>query len=89
MLAATSCGHNAQLHNNAFDSTSPPSLEPAHEAWHAAWHSFGFEASSVTHVLLCVRGAAAPPIGRELESPWRLIGQVGAVRTAESMKPKS
>ena len=89
MLAATSCSHNAQLHNNGSDSRSTSSLEPTHEAWHAAWHSFGFEASSVTHVLLCVRGAAAPPIGRDLESPWRLIGQVGAVRTAESMKPKS
>ena len=83
MLAATSCRHNAQLHINSFDSGSPPNLEPTHEAWHAAWHSFRFEASSVTHVLLCVRGTAAPAIGRESNSTWRLIDQVGAVRAAD------
>ena len=53
---------------------------PAHEAIHEGFRASGSEARSGTHVLLCVREVATPPIGREPKSLWPPIGQ-GLVST--------
>ena len=53
---------------------------PAHEAIHEGFRASGSEARSGTHVLLCVRGVALLPIGREPKSLWPPIGQ-GLVST--------
>ena len=49
---------------------------PAHEADHEGFDGSGCEARSGTHVLLCVRGAASPPIGGEPKPLWPPIGQL-------------
>ena len=57
-----------------------PASNPPHEATHAGCEASGCEARSVTHVLLCVRGVAPFPIGREPKSLCLPIGQ-GLVST--------
>ena len=52
-----------------------PASNPPHEAVHAGCEASGCEARSGTHVSLCVRGAAPPPVGREPRPLRPPIGQ--------------